>query len=139
MVSDTQNSSLFQKLADSGLRATPQREIVYQVLLDQRDHPTADEVFSRVKALMPTISLATVYNCLDTLVGCHLVKQVNFERGPSRYCPNLTEHAHFHDEVTGRIVDVDLPAELLAQLRALLPTGYQADAIELNIRGRAAR
>jgi len=138
MVSDTQNSTLTQRLTDSGLRATSQREIVYQVLLDQRDHPSVDEVFSRVKTLMPTISLATVYNCLDALVGCGLVKQVNFERGASRYCPNLQDHAHFHDDATGRIVDIDLPADVLAELRHLLPPGYEAGAIELNFRGHAA-
>ena len=138
MVSDTQNSTLTQKLTDSGLRATSQREIVYQVLLNQRDHPSVDEVFSRVKILMPTISLATVYNCLDALVGCGLVKQVNFERGASRYCPNLHDHAHFHDDATGRIVDIDLPPDVLAQLRSLLPPGYEAGTIELNFRGRAA-
>ena len=138
MVSDTQNSTLTQKLTDSGLRATSQREIVYQVLLDQRDHPSVDEVFSRVKILMPTISLATVYNCLDALVGCGLVKQVNFERGASRYCPNLHDHAHFHDDATGRIVDIDLPPDVLAQLRSLLPPGYDAGTIELNFRGHAA-
>ena len=138
MVSDTQTSSLAQKLTDSGLRATSQREIVYQVLLNQRDHPSVDEVFSRVKILMPTISLATVYNCLDALVSCGLVKQVNFERGASRYCPNLQDHAHFHDDATGRIVDIDLPADVLAKLRSLLPPGYVAGAIELNFRGRVA-
>ena len=138
MVSDTQNSTVTQKLTDSGLRATSQREIVYQVLLDQRNHPSVDEVFSREKVLMPTISLATVYNCLDALVSCGLVKQVNFERGASRYCPNLQDHAHFHDETTGRIVDIDLPADVLAQLRSLLPPGYEAGAIELNFRGHAA-
>ena len=138
MVSDTQTSTLTRKLTDSGLRATSQREIIYQVLLDQRDHPSVDEVFSRVKILMPTISLATVYNCLDALVGCGLVKQVNFERGASRYCPNLQDHAHFHDDVTGRIVDIDLPAKVLAKLRSLLPPGYEAGAIELNFRGHIA-
>jgi Fur family peroxide stress response transcriptional regulator len=138
MVSDTQNSTLTQKLTGSGLRATSQREIVYQVLLDQRDHPSVDEVFSRVKTLMPTISLATVYNCLDALVGCGLVKQVNFERGASRYCPNLQDHAHFHDDATGRIVDIDLPADVMAKLRSILPPGYEAGAIELNFHGRVA-
>ena len=54
--------ALAQKLADSGLRSTPQREVVYDVLLRKRDHPTADEVFARVKSGLPTISLATVYN-----------------------------------------------------------------------------
>ena len=46
-----QADALAQKLADSGLRATPQREVVYDVLLKKRDHPTADEVFARVKAV----------------------------------------------------------------------------------------
>ena len=106
------NESLSQRLADSGLRATPQREVVYSVLLKKRDHPTADEVFARVKGELPTISLATVYNCLETLVQCDLVRAVNFERGPTRYCPNLRPHAHFHDVQTGRTHDVDLPAGL---------------------------
>lgn len=136
MVSDNKDMTLTRKLAGNGLRATPQREIVYQVLLAQRDHPTADEVFSRVKAQMSTISLATVYNCLDALVGCGLVKQVNFERGPSRYCPNLHEHAHFLDDATGHIVDIDVPPELFAQLRNMVPSGYEASSLELNFHGR---
>ncbi|HTQ32102.1 MAG TPA: transcriptional repressor, partial [Opitutaceae bacterium] len=65
-----------EKLADSGLRATPQRELVYNVLIKWRDHPTADEVFARVKTELPTTSLATVYNCLETLVQCHLIRTV---------------------------------------------------------------
>jgi Fe2+ or Zn2+ uptake regulation protein len=79
------------------------------MLLKKRDHPTADEVFARVKAEMPTISLATVYNCLETLVQCRVVRAVNFERGPTRYCPNQKPHAHFHDEQTGSTHDIDLP------------------------------
>ena len=42
--------SLAQKLADSGLRNTPQREVVYSALLTKRDHPTADEVYARVRS-----------------------------------------------------------------------------------------
>ena len=76
--------ALNQRLADSGLRSTPQREVVYRVLIGKRDHPTADEVFARVKSELPTISLATVYNCLETLVQCDMVRAVNVERGPTR-------------------------------------------------------
>src|SRR5476649_1562345 len=125
-IATLQADALAQRLADSGLRATPQREIVYDVLLKKRDHPTADEVFARVKNGLPTISLATVYNCLETLVQCNLVRQVNFERGPTRYCPNLRPHAHFHDEQTGSIHDIDLTSSLIEQAGAVLPPGYEA-------------
>ncbi|MDP1580827.1 MAG: Fur family transcriptional regulator [Candidatus Didemnitutus sp.] len=131
------HDALTKRLTDTGLRATPQREVVFKVILEKRDHPTADEIFARVKAQMPTISLATVYNCLETLVQNGLVRQVNFDRAPTRYCPNLHEHAHFHDETTGAVHDIDVPAEVMVKLRELLPHGYDACAIELSFRGAA--
>lgn len=128
--------SLSQRLAESGLRPTPQREVVYTVLLAKRDHPTADEVYARVRSDMPGISLATVYNCLDTLVACDLVRAVNFERGPTRYCPNLHPHAHFHDVATGETHDIDLPSAVLDHVKAILPSGYDANSVEIIFRGK---
>ena len=136
---DTTTHVLAQKLSDSGLRSTPQREVVFNTLLNKRDHPTADEVYARVRHDMPTISLATVYNCLETLVQCNLVRAVNFERGPTRYCPNLRPHAHFHDEQTGATYDIDLPAEVLENVNAVLPQGYDASSVEIIFRGKAAK
>lgn len=127
-----------QALADSGLRSTPQREVIYSILLKKRDHPTADEVYARVKAELPTISLATVYNCLEALVNCNLVRAVNFDREPTRYCPNLRPHAHFHDDEVGSTHDIDLPPELLEQVKSILPPGYNASSIEISFRGRTA-
>ena len=138
MATSETTDALSQRLADSGLRATPQREVVYSILLKKRDHPTADEVFARVKHELPTISLATVYNCLETLVQCELVRVVNFERGPTRYCPNLHPHAHFHDERTGKTHDVDLPPTLLEKVKSILPEGFDASSVEIIFRGKAA-
>ncbi|MGD1029663.1 MAG: transcriptional repressor [Opitutaceae bacterium] len=138
MPSSVLNSDvLAQRLADSGLRSTPQREVVYGVLMKKRDHPTADEVFARVKTEMPNISLATVYNCLDFLVQRGLVRQVNFERGATRYCPNLHPHAHFYDEQSGSTDDIDLPPGLIDQVSAILPPGFQAKSVEIIFRGSA--
>jgi len=139
MSTPSENSAtLAKRLIDSGLRPTAQREVVFKVILEKRDHPTADEIFARVKSQMPTISLATVYNCLETLVQCQLIRQVNLERAPTRYCPNLHQHAHFHDETTGQIHDIDLPIELMAKLHDVLPAGFNASSIELTFRGDAA-
>ena len=134
----TPHDTLTQKLASEGMRFTRQREVVYEAVLNQRDHPTADEVYARVRSNVAGISLATVYNTLETLVQCNLVKQVNFERESTRYCPNLKEHAHFHDTETGRIYDVGLDEGLVDQLRQNLPDGFEAAQIEINYRGRTA-
>ena len=104
------NGELNERLTTGGFRFTPQRQHVYDVLLQKRDHPTAEEVFIRAKKAMPEISMATVYNCLDALVKCGLVRQVQLDRGATRFCPNMHEHCHFFCDSCDTVFDVDLPA-----------------------------
>lgn len=126
-----------EALDKMGLRPTRQREHVYGVILEKRDHPTAEELYARAKETMPTISLATVYNCLETLVQSGLVRSVNFDREPTRFCPNLKEHAHFHCEKTGRVYDVHLPSTIIKSLQHLLPQGFRVQNFELSFSGEA--
>lgn len=137
MNTEVTTSILHRKLADAGLRSTRQREVVYEAILSKRDHPSAEDIFSRCKTEMPTISLATVYNCLETLVHCDLVKQVNLERESTRYCPNLTEHAHFHDNDSGKIYDVPIDQEIITKLTTLLPKDFDISTIDITFRGKA--
>ena len=120
----------------AGLRMTRQRQEIYRILLEQRDHPTANEVFMRAKDRLPNISLATVYNCLDALVQHGVIRQVHFERESSRYCPNLREHGHFHDDATGVIHDIDFkPGANLTDVLEL-PHGAVVQDIEITLRGK---
>ena len=116
-------------------RLTKQRREVFDVLLSKRDHPTATEVFVRVKEKVPGISLATVYNCLETLTHSCLVRQVNLDRSPSRYCPNLEEHAHFHCESCGHITDIAIKDACLLQSALALPPGTHIHRTETALRG----
>ena len=129
---------LEKALAGKGLRSTRQREQVFAVVLDSDDHPTADLVYTRVREQVNGISLATVYNCLETLVDCDLLRQVHFEREPSRYCyakDHRKHHAHFHCQETGRVVDIDLPPDFVGVLSKYLPDGYSVEKIELTLSG----
>lgn len=129
------NSVYEETISHNGHRLTPQRREVYQVLLSKRDHPTATEVFLRAKERRPNISLATVYNCLETLVECGLAKQVNVEREATRYCPNLEEHGHFFCESCGVVLDVALQSAGTSEKGWTLPHGYQVNHSEITLRG----
>jgi Fur family peroxide stress response transcriptional regulator len=120
----------------AGLRMTRQRQEIYRILIEQRDHPTANEVFMRAKDRLPNLSLATVYNCLEALVQHGVIRQVNFERESSRYCPNLSEHGHFHDAATGIIHDIDFkPGTSLTDVLEL-PAGAVIEDVEITLRGK---
>jgi Fur family transcriptional regulator, peroxide stress response regulator len=125
--------ALSERLTTGGFRFTPQRQQVYDVLLQKRDHPNAEEVFIRSKRAMPDISMATVYNCLDALVECGLVRQVQLDRGATRFCPNMHEHCHFYCDACDRVFDVDLPTK--PQPGVVLPRGFKAQRYEIAIHG----
>lgn len=128
-------------LAANGQRLTRQRELVYAVVLAERDHPTAEVILERAQRTMPSLSMATVYNCVEMLVHCGLLRQVNLERHATRYCPfkeESPEHAHFFCTDSGRVVDIDLTADATRALKNLLPAGFEAESVELCFRGKAA-
>lgn len=123
-----------QRLAASGLRRTRQRQRVYKVLVAHPDHPTAEELFLRVKRTTPDISLATVYNCLDALIQCGLVRQVTVDRAAARFCANMREHLHFHCESCNGIFDV--PFDSGSQAHKLgIPRGFQARRYDIAVHG----
>ena len=124
-----------ETISHSGHRLTPQRREVYNVLLEDRDHPTATEVFLRAKKRVPTISLATVYNCLETLVECGLAKQVNVEREATRYCPNLSDHGHFVCDSCGIVSDIPVAKGGALTQFLKVPTGFSVNHSEITLRG----
>jgi Fur family peroxide stress response transcriptional regulator len=117
------------------LRMTRQRRVVFDALLKRTDHPTASDVFLEVKEALPGISLATVYNCLDTLTHGGLVKQVCMDREPSRYCANLCDHAHFHCSACGKVFDVPFAEGMALSATLNLPEGVRLDRLDVSVRG----
>jgi Fur family peroxide stress response transcriptional regulator len=131
------DTQLNERLANGGFRFTPHRQHVYDVLVQYRDHPTAEEVFIRTKREVPEISMATVYNCLDALVKCGLVRLVNVDRGATRFCPNMEEHGHFVCDICGAVFDVELSlASTKAEVQ--LPDGFKVSHYDVAIHGECA-
>ena len=133
-VPSVEASELAKKLSESGLRLTSQREHVFHVLRAQTDHPTADEVYLRTKAEMPEISMATVYNTLDALVRCGLVKQVNVDRAATRFCCNMEDHCHFYCEECGWVHAIELSGGI-RDFPIRMPRDLSARQLDISIRG----
>ena len=130
----TIDANLQEHLEKSGLRMTAQRQHVFDVLRDKRDHPTAEEVFIRAKKGMPDISMATVYNCLDALVSCHLVRQVNQHRAATRFCSNMQPHHHFYCDDCGVAHDIERNDDS-TEPPVPMPRGFKPSRYEVTIRG----
>jgi Fe2+ or Zn2+ uptake regulation protein len=88
------------------LRLTPQRELMLQILGTVPQHLTADQLYRRVRAVMPSVSHATVYRNAQILVRAGVISALERPGGPVRYDVNLDGHHHFICDRCSRVVDV---------------------------------
>ena len=132
------------RCAELGLAATHQRQVIYRMLAESEQHPTPETVYHRVRRLIPSISLATVYRNLKTFVGLGLIEEVGSEAGAYRLDANLDRHHHLVCLRCKAVVDLYDPQ--LDRVRATRPNPnnfrilrYQVEALGLCPRCRAKR
>jgi Fe2+ or Zn2+ uptake regulation protein len=135
----------------SGLKLTPQRMAIVRELAADPTHPTAQELFERLRPSLPTMSFATVYNTLDALASAGLCAALSLAPGPARFDPNMRAHHHAICDRCGRVRDVaceDVPPEDSQALRgaaldspaapASPEAGFEVRSVELIYRGLCA-
>ncbi len=117
------------------LRLTPQRRAVLEVVRSASDHPTAAEIYERVKGRQPGIAYATVYNALAALVRRGQVLELSFGDAASHYDGRTDRHDHAICVRCGRLADVagELPGARLQEAAA--QTGYRLSGYHTEFYG----
>jgi Fe2+ or Zn2+ uptake regulation protein len=132
------DSALREALEANGQRFTEQRAAVYRSLCGNSDHPTADEVFTTVRAEIADISLATVYKALETLVSCGLAAKLTNGDGSARYDPRTDDHFHLRCLHCGTVRDV-ANADVAGSLPTIRPAdGFRVEGYRLEVVGICA-
>lgn len=93
-------------LEASGHRHTAQRAAIYRYLRSVTTHPTADEIFTQVREVLPDISLATVYKVLEAFVEAGVARKLTLGGGPARYDGRTDDHDHVRCLKCGMVRDV---------------------------------
>jgi Fe2+ or Zn2+ uptake regulation protein len=130
----------------AGLKLTPQRLAIVRELASDESHPTAQELYERLRRSLPTMSFATVYNTLDALTAAGLCAALALSPGSGRFDPNMEPHHHLVCDACGSVRDVpSVPAatspEEGAVRRAISRTapGFEVRSVETIMRGLCAR
>ena len=121
-------------LREHGIQPSAQRVAVAQYVLHTDEHPSADQVWSRVREGFPMLSRATVYNTLNLFVDKGLVREHILAEGRIVFDPNTAPHHHFIDDETGRIYDVSWDAVKVSHVDSLY--GFAVDQYQVVMRGR---
>jgi len=123
------------------LRCTSQRCAIYKALKECKTHPTAEELLGMVRSDVERVSLATIYNTLETLCEAGLVRKIPTAHGFFRWDADTTDHPHVKVTSTGEVIDV--PMDLSMQLMSHVPAhvlreveqrlGVRIDSINLHL------
>lgn len=121
-------------LLSKGVKPTPQRMVIAEFLVHTHSHPTAEEVLEQVSNKLPcALSRATVYNTLNSLVQAGVIQEVFTEPGKTRYDANISDHHHFVDVKSGKILDV--PGEMVPKLQDQLGGKFKVHSYQITFYG----
>ena len=101
--------SLIKLFREHGHKITPQRRLIFEILVEKNNHPTAEEIYQDVTKTMPEVSLATVYNTLHELVTLgELDEVIDMNEDGLRYDTITEDHHHLFCLRCHRIVDIHI-------------------------------
>ena len=128
---DHKDEVIVRAMESSGQRLTRQKMEVFHYMQEHgMRHPTAEDVYFGVKSALPSISLGTVYNCLEALVACKLLNRLTIAGATThRYEMLSREHHHFRCVACGKILDV--PASIPAS--KVLPDRHDFEVTEFHL------
>jgi Fe2+ or Zn2+ uptake regulation protein len=91
-----------------GWKITAQRQCIFRALEGDESHPSAERVYTRVRAEMPNVSLKTVYQTLHDLTELGEISALDLGTGSARFDPNVeSKHHHVVCQSCGKVRDVD--------------------------------
>jgi Fur family ferric uptake transcriptional regulator len=95
-------------LSNQHIRMTRQRQMILDLLRDDYSHPTASEVYQKVRERMPQISLGTVYRNLEILCKQGIIRKLELAGAQKRFDGTLSEHYHVRCLQCGQISDIKM-------------------------------
>ncbi len=111
--------SLVRRVRAQGGKVTAQRMLIWRALEGDQTHPTAEDLYTRLKPLLPGLSLATLYNTLNELVEWGEVRRFDAGDGHIHYDPDCSPHAelvclqcHTIVDAPAHIARPAIPAEI---------------------------
>ncbi|ATW28610.1 transcriptional repressor [Candidatus Formimonas warabiya] len=87
------------------IRPSHQRIKILDYLMNQRCHPTVDQIFHDLHQEIPTLSKSTVYNTLNAFLEAQLIRVITIEDHETRYDIAMKNHGHFKCDSCGSIYD----------------------------------
>lgn len=120
-------------------RLTPHRAAVLDVLRGSMDHPTAAEIYRRVRRRRPGVACATIYNALNWLTRHGMAAELKFGDEATRYDPITARHDHLVCTRCGALVDstIEIPARVWAA--AARKNGFRVEHYRLELFGACPR
>lgn len=88
-------------------RFSKQRKLIYDMIVENPIHPSADVIYSRLRADHPELSLGTVYRNLNVLSEMGAIKKIDSRMKSERYDGRTDDHYHMICEKCGKMFDVE--------------------------------
>ena len=94
-------------LRESNLKATPQRLVIIESI-DKYGHINIDALYEVVKSTFSSISLATIYKNINSMIKNMLILEVKIPNEKSVYETVKEKHSHFVCNDCSEVTDIKI-------------------------------
>ena len=105
-------------------RQSKMRQVVYDAVVQNPVHPTAEYVYEMLKPQHPSLSLGTVYRNLGVLVEQGLIRKIESMDAADRFDGNMERHSHVQCSQCGNLEDLFLPYDRQLDAAANRESGF---------------
>ncbi len=110
---------------ERNLRMTRQRQSILEELRKTDAHPSADEIFGRVRQQMPRISLGTVYRNLEILSAQGEIQTIEMAGSLKRFDGVAENHYHIRCVNCDRLIDAPVEVSNSLENAAQMHTDFR--------------
>ena len=127
-----QKNRVEEMLRNQGVKPSYPRMRIMSYLLENKTHPTVDEIYVNLLSEIPTLSKTTVYNTLGLFKERGLVQLLTIEEGEARYDADVGLHIHFQCNKCGKVYDFYPEAQMV---EFGLPKGFEITEKHIYFKG----
>jgi Fur family peroxide stress response transcriptional regulator len=133
------NKAVVKILTENGLKVTPQRIGILEVVLTLNNHPSVEMINEYLRLNYPAISLTTIYKSLELFAAKGIIKKIYSDNNTVRYDIVTTDHHHLYDFENDRLEDYfdeDLNKLVIEYLKMKVIPGFKAEEVKISLIGK---